>query len=117
MQPVVAELRPAATDLAGALPPLVNTLRFVNRFFNALAYNPPGSEEGYLFWGAWLSHIGPSLLTAQDAHGATPRAILFATCAQLDALHQVELGNPSLGPILRLLNAADRLKVCPGSMP
>jgi phospholipid/cholesterol/gamma-HCH transport system substrate-binding protein len=98
--------------VAGADPQIVSVLTYLNKFFNALAYNPPGPEEGFLFWGAWLSHIGPSLLTAQDAFGATPRAMLLATCAQLIALYQVELGNPSLGPILRLLNTADRIKYC-----
>lgn len=115
VQPVVAALQPAARTLAGTLPPLGSTLRVVDRLFNAAAYNPPGSEEGFLFWGTWLAHIGPSLLTAQDAHGATPRSVLLATCSQLDALHQVELGSPSLRPILKLLNPADRLKVCPQS--
>ncbi len=117
VQPVIADLAPAATDVAAALPHLDATLKVVNRLFNALAYNPSGPEEGFLFWGAWLSHIGPSLLSTQDAHGAMPRAVALATCAQLDAVHQVEIGNPSLGPILRLLNLPDRTKYCPSTNP
>jgi phospholipid/cholesterol/gamma-HCH transport system substrate-binding protein len=112
VQPIVDELRPAAHAVAGADPEIVKVLTYLNTFFNAVAYNPPGADEGFLFWGAWLSHIGPSVLTAQDAFGATPRAILLATCAQLLALYQVEKGNPSLGPILRLANTADRIKFC-----
>lgn len=114
-RPVIGDFRPAAERVAATLPHVDRALRVVNRLFNALAYNPPGSEEGYLFWGAWLAHIGPSLLSTQDAHGAMPRAVAFASCAQLAAVHQVELGNPSLGPILRLLNLPDRTKVCPAT--
>ena len=113
IQPVASALKPAAQNLAAVLPDLRGTLTVVNRLFNALAYNPPGPEEGFLFWAAWLVHDGPSLLTAQDAQGATPRALLLTTCSQLDAIHQVELGNPSLGPVLRLLGLADRIKYCP----
>ena len=34
------------------------------RLFNAWAYNPPGSEEGYLFWTAWLNHNTNALCAA-----------------------------------------------------
>jgi hypothetical protein len=61
--------------------------------------------------------MGPSILNTQDAHGAIPRGVILATCAQLDAIHQVELGNPSLGPILRLLNLADREAFCDTADP
>ena len=69
VRPIVDELQPAAHAVAGADPEIVKVLSYLNTFFNAVAYNPPGSEEGFLFWGAWLSHIGPSVLTAQDAFG------------------------------------------------
>ena len=36
----------------------------------------------------------------------------MATCPELEALYQVQLGNPSLGPILALANIADRTKFC-----
>ena len=114
-QPVVDTLRPAGRDLSQAVPDLQRTLGVVNSLFNTLAYNPPGAEEGFEFWAFWLAHIGPSLLSIQDAMGATPRGVVLATCPQLDALRQVELGNPSLGPIIKLLNTADRTKVCPAS--
>jgi phospholipid/cholesterol/gamma-HCH transport system substrate-binding protein len=116
-QPVLEELRPAARQLAETFPHIKRSFEVLNAFFNALGFNPKGSEEGYLFWGAWLAHMGPSLLNTQDAHGAMPRAIVLATCAQLDAIHQVELGNPSLGPILRLLNLADREQFCDTTDP
>jgi phospholipid/cholesterol/gamma-HCH transport system substrate-binding protein len=116
-QPVFDELKPAAKSLAETLPHIEDSFKILNHFFNALGFNPKGSEEGYLFWGAWLAHMGPSILNTQDAHGAIPRGVILATCAQLDAIHQVELGNPSLGPILRLLNLADREAFCDTADP
>ena len=56
VQPTVRELRPAARDLAVVTPRLTTSLGVVNQLLNELAYNPPGSEEGYLFWTAWLNH-------------------------------------------------------------
>ena len=113
--PIVAVARQGATDLSPAARSLGSALGTVNALVNALAYNPPGSEEGYLFWASWLGHLATSVSAYQDAHGAAPRGVFLATCPQLDALNQVRLGNPALGPILTLLNPADRLKVCPTS--
>ena len=45
----------------------------MNEVVNELAYNPPGSEEGYLFWFAWSAHLGNSILNMQDAHGPVRR--------------------------------------------
>ena len=33
-------------------PRLTNTFKVLNSLFNTLAYNPPGTEEGYLFWAS-----------------------------------------------------------------
>ena len=41
----------------------------LNRLFNAFAYNPPGADEGYLFWLAWLNHNTNGALQFEDANG------------------------------------------------
>ena len=48
--PTVKALRPAARDLAALTPELTTRFEVVNTLLNELAYNPPGTEEGYLFW-------------------------------------------------------------------
>jgi phospholipid/cholesterol/gamma-HCH transport system substrate-binding protein len=111
--PVVGTLRGAAANLQPSIPALTQTLGVVNEFFNALAYNPLGPQNSFSFWGAWLSHIGTSLVGLQDGNGAIVRSLLGATCAQLDALHEVQIGNPQLGPILDLANLPNRLTLCP----
>ena len=55
----------------------------INTLFNTLAYQPSGSEQGYLFWGSWLAHIAASLTDLQDAQGPTVRGIFMATCPAL----------------------------------
>ena len=112
-QPILTELSPALRDLDAAAGPLDSGLGVFERFFNALANDPAGSAQSYAFWGSWLAHNAASITSLQDAHGVALRSLPLATCAQLDALHQIELGNPSLNPILKLINIADREKVCP----
>ena len=45
-----------------------------NRFFNAWAYNPPGPEEGYLFWTAWLNHNTNNIVPAPGRQRPAARA-------------------------------------------
>jgi phospholipid/cholesterol/gamma-HCH transport system substrate-binding protein len=92
----------------------------LNALFNTLAYQPKGSEQGYLFWGSWLSHIADSLVSTQDAQGPIVRGIFMASCSSLN-LFEVALtnSNPALGPLVDLLNAPDWSQIkstyCPAS--
>lgn len=112
VQPVARVLRPAATQLARATPPLTRSIGVLNALFNTLAYQPTGGAEGYLFWGSWLSHIADSLTSQQDAHGATVQGIFMASCSELH-LFEVTLAQstPSIGALLALLNAPDWSKI------
>jgi phospholipid/cholesterol/gamma-HCH transport system substrate-binding protein len=85
-QPLVRELAPAVTDLTPVTPNLTSTFQSVNYFLNELAYNPPGSDEGGLFWLAWFGHNFQSLYSTRDAHGAIGRAIALVDCQQLTFL-------------------------------
>ena len=108
VQPLATALKPAATKLAQATPPLTKSVSFFNTLFNTLAYQPKGSEQGYLFWGSWLAHIAGSLTNVQDAHGPTVRGTFMATCPALNLLETtIKAGSPSIGPLLDLLNAPD----------
>ena len=113
VQPLARILQPAAAQLARAAPPLTRSLGVLNVLFNTLAYQPRGSEQGYLFWGAWLSHIAASLTNTQDAQGPNVRGIFMSTCPQLDLLSLIQANTPSLSALLDLLNQPDRTKICP----
>ena len=118
VQPVARILRPAASQLARAVPPLTRSIGVLNALFNTLAYQPRGGEQGYLFWGAWLSHIADGLTSLQDAHGGTVRGIFMATCPTLNLLETtIQAGSPSVGPLLDLLNAPDWRQINSPSCP
>jgi phospholipid/cholesterol/gamma-HCH transport system substrate-binding protein len=111
--PTVKILRPAARDLADLTPDFTSVLKTANYLLNTLAYNPPGSDEGYLFWVSWLNHIGPTIFSTQDAHGPIRRGALFFSCSGLGLLESLQKVNPQLGTIIGLVNAPKTADVCP----
>jgi phospholipid/cholesterol/gamma-HCH transport system substrate-binding protein len=112
--PVVRDLRPAARDLAAVTPRLTTSTRIVNRLLNELAYNPPGSEEGYLFWTAWANHDGASVFSTQDANGPIRRGLVLTSCSSLGLLPNIGRANQVLGTLVGLLNPPPQSAVCGG---
>jgi phospholipid/cholesterol/gamma-HCH transport system substrate-binding protein len=115
--PVVKVLRPAARDLSLVTPKLTTTLEVANYLLNELTYNPPGKEEGYLFWASWLNHAGASVFSTQDAHGPIRRGTILASCSTLGVLDQIGSVQPGLGTLAGLLHAPQTSAVCPGTIP
>jgi phospholipid/cholesterol/gamma-HCH transport system substrate-binding protein len=113
VRPTVRQLRVAAQNLEPLTPHLVNTFKVLNAFVNTLAYNPPGPEEGYLFWNSWLSHNGASIFSTQDANGPIRRGLVMASCSSLSLLEQVTAVNPALNTLFTLLGAPPANQVCP----
>jgi phospholipid/cholesterol/gamma-HCH transport system substrate-binding protein len=74
-------LKQAAGPLAQASTDLKGGLKGLNRVFNALAFNPDGGQESYLFWLAWLNHNLNAAGFVQDANGPIPRGLVMLTCA------------------------------------
>jgi phospholipid/cholesterol/gamma-HCH transport system substrate-binding protein len=68
----------------------------LNKTVNELNYNPPGSEEGFLFWLLWYVHNGNSIVSIEDAHGAAWRGLVMIGCSTLG---QVLAANPALAPL------------------
>ena len=113
----VRQLQPALEDLSAAAPHLVDTFRVLNTLFDALAYNPPGErEEGYLFWAAWVNHLGPAVFATADAHGPIRRGLVVASCSTLLTLRSVVLGNPQLGALTQLLEIPPEETICPQNL-
>ncbi len=112
VQPVAKVLAPASAALAKATPPLARSLQVLNALFNTLAYQPGANQQGYLFWGSWLSHIAASLTSQQDAQGPIVRGTFMAACSELQ-LFEVTLARstPAIGNLLALLNAPDWSKL------
>jgi phospholipid/cholesterol/gamma-HCH transport system substrate-binding protein len=101
--PVVGLLQPSLDLVNRADPNLIRTVDVLTYVVNELAYNPPGTEEGYLFWLAWFAHNAASILSIEDAHGVAWRGLLMVGCSTAGQVIKV---SPALAP---LGNAA----VCP----
>jgi len=113
--PTIAALKPAAADLAATAPQLDTTFSVLNTLTNELAYNPPGQQEGNLFWLAWGNHLSASMLSAQDAHGPLRRGTLFGSCDALTLFEGIGRSNPEVGTLIQLLNAPKTSAVCGGA--
>jgi phospholipid/cholesterol/gamma-HCH transport system substrate-binding protein len=115
--PIRDQIRPFARDVQGPLrqvkrlgKPLANTsvelsksFHELNRFFNALAYNPPGSaDEGYLFWASWLNHNANALFFTQDAGGPLRHGMVMLTCQAAFAADFVIPFDMDLGTLAQL---------------
>ena len=92
--PTVRRLRSAVGATNDVAPDATATLRELNTAGNLLAYDPPGEEQGYLFWTQWLSHLAPWIFNTQDANGPIRRGQLMFTCDTLKDLAGVGAVNP-----------------------
>ena len=117
VQPTVRDLRAATKDLAVVTPRLTRTFGVLNRFFNMLAYDPPGARRPFSFWAGWAAHSGVSMFNLQDAHGPIRRSIVLVTCNNYNVLEQVILGSPQLGALATLLNLPPEAEACPQNRP
>ena len=114
-RPLVAELRPTTRDLGAATPGLLTSFHVLNTIVDALAYNPPGAEEGSLFWLSWLNHLGTSIFSTQDAQGPLRRGLLLTSCDALRILDNLKSVNAVLGSIIELSNFPKTTAVCPAA--
>jgi phospholipid/cholesterol/gamma-HCH transport system substrate-binding protein len=114
--PTVRQLRPALNDLSAATPSLTRTFKVLNYALNEVAYNAPGkSDEGFLFWFAWINHLGPTVFSTQDAHGPIRRGLIVLSCQTAQTLNAVAQANPLLGTLKQLLNSPAGSSICPKS--
>jgi phospholipid/cholesterol/gamma-HCH transport system substrate-binding protein len=74
-------LQQAAGPLDETSKSLRSGLTELNEVFNALAFNPDGGQESFLFWAAWLNHNLNALSFVQDANGPVPRGLVLLSCA------------------------------------
>jgi phospholipid/cholesterol/gamma-HCH transport system substrate-binding protein len=94
--PLVRDLRPAVANVNRSLPPLIAGGRDGNYIANETLYNPPGPEEGFLFWASWFMHNADSILSVEDAQGAVWRGLIVTGCSS----RPTAIGaSPALAPL------------------
>jgi phospholipid/cholesterol/gamma-HCH transport system substrate-binding protein len=89
----------AVTGLGKSSPGLKTGFTRLNEGLNALAYNPPGAQEGFLFYIPWLNHDLNANYLLQDALGPIRRGLVLETCSTA----KVAEGTLLAVPYLRLL--------------
>ena len=116
-RPVLRDLKPATSDLLPQTPDLTRSFRVLRYVVNELAYNPPGSEEGYLFWLAWFAHNSASLLSSGDAHGIFWRGQTMVSCSTINELGRAGQLSDALGALLKSLPCPGRPQDSPTTTP
>lgn len=108
----VKHLRQATQGLGGTVPPLKTSVTRINEITNALAANPAGDEEGYLFFLAWLNHNTNNLFLLQDAQGPLRRGLVLLTCETARFGEGIATLNPFLLTLLETTNQPRTTEIC-----
>jgi phospholipid/cholesterol/gamma-HCH transport system substrate-binding protein len=117
-RPLVSDLRPAARRLATSTPDLTRSFVVLNHLFNMLGFNKDGREppedadrdEGYLYWIAWLGHVGGAVFATSDNGGTLRPVALQANCQSIKGSISEQ---PQLAFLQVLTNALFDPRICP----
>jgi phospholipid/cholesterol/gamma-HCH transport system substrate-binding protein len=109
----VYNLRQATEGLANTVPGLKTSFTELNEGLNALAFNPSGTNESFLFYLPWLNHNTNNLFLLQDAHGPLRRGIVLQTCETAKFAEGVAGIRPFFKTILQTTNVVRGTQVCP----
>ncbi len=110
--PAVKHLRQGTDGLAKTVPPLKNAVNRLNEGLNALAANPSGDQEGYLFFLPWLNHNLNSLFLLQDANGPLRRGIVLLTCGTAVFAEGIGRSTPFIATLLEVTNQPREAEIC-----
>jgi phospholipid/cholesterol/gamma-HCH transport system substrate-binding protein len=96
VQPLARDLAPVAQRLVRQTPDLSRAFQVLTYAVNELAFNPEGSDEGYLYWLAWFAHNAASVGSTQDAQGPVTRGLALFSCDGLTSQSQLSQFLPLL---------------------
>src|SRR3954469_24314515 len=125
--PIQNQIRPFTTQVASPVhhvaqisqglgnsaPGLRTGFTNLNSGLNALGYNPPGDQEGFLFYVPWLNHDLNADYLLQDAYGPIRRGIILESCSTANVAESVLQSEPYLR-MLYQLTGQPRVNNIPG---
>ena len=94
-----------------ATPGLKTGFTRLNDGLNALAYNPPGAAEGFLFYVPWLNHNLTANYMLQDAYGPIRRGLVQESCGTAQTAEQTLLAEPYLRLLYQLTGQPRAAKI------
>ncbi len=123
--PIQNQIRPFTTQVASpvqhvaqigqglgtATPGLRTGFTRLNDGLNALAYNPPGAQEGFLFWVPWLNHNLTANYLLQDSYGPIRRGLVQESCGTAQTAEQTLLAEPYLRLLYQLTGQPRAAKI------
>ena len=122
IRPFTTEVDGTITDLKRAAGPLNDStkslkggLTELNQVLNALAYNPSGQPESYLFYASWLNHNTNSLFLNQDGLGPLRRSLLMYTCYASGLADNLVAFRPNLATARELIRLPTTKQICPAA--
>jgi phospholipid/cholesterol/gamma-HCH transport system substrate-binding protein len=111
-QKPLKHINQAAKPLNKTTKGLTTSFDELNRFFNALAYNPPGAaQEGYLFWLGWLNHDTNAVFFTQDAGGPLRHGLVMLDCSTAGAAISVAFGDSDLKTLQQLAGVPTQTQI------
>ena len=111
--PTISELKRAAQPLAQSSSQLDGALGELNQVLNALAFNPSGSGEGYLFYLSWLNHNLNAGALTQDGFGPVARGVFMYTCFTSQLADNVTATRPPLKTAREVTRLPTTADICP----
>jgi phospholipid/cholesterol/gamma-HCH transport system substrate-binding protein len=97
--------------LGHSAPGLKTGFTRLNEGLNALGYNPPGAQEGYLFYVPWLNHDLNATYLLQDAYGPVRRGIVLESCSTAQTAAGTLIAEPYLRMLYELTGEPQQQKI------
>jgi phospholipid/cholesterol/gamma-HCH transport system substrate-binding protein len=113
VRPFTREVKKVAAPLADSTGRLGSSLTELNQILNALAYQPPGQAEGYLFYMSWLNHNTNASFLNQDGMGPLRRSLVTYTCTTSRLADNVVLTRPVTDTLRKLTRLPTTAEICP----
>ena len=109
----VRHLQQASGPLAETANGTAKSLGDINRLFNAWAYNPPGTEEGYLFWTAWLNHNANSPPSSRTRTARWRGPSCCSPARPRELAESLAVARPFIRTLQQYTNAPQSEIICP----
>lgn len=110
---MIGDLRRASKPLKDSSNQLKGGFTELNMLVNALAYNPSGSGESYLFYLSWFNHNFNSGFLTQDGLGPALRGLFTYTCYTSRLADSLVATRPALATARDLTRLPTSDDICP----
>jgi phospholipid/cholesterol/gamma-HCH transport system substrate-binding protein len=110
----IGDVRRASKPLEQSSKELSGGFTELNQVVNALAYNPSGPAEGYLFYLSWLNHNANAEFRTQDGIGVARRSIFSYTCFASILADSVVATRPQVDAARQLVRLPKTDQICSG---